>query len=87
MENLIRKLPTEKINAHINKDTAVIMPLIQQWQQEGIILSINPEVIAGVIRAIFVLSLHKKEVGEAVFGETIEFLIDSIVSGLVKQEG
>lgn len=83
MDTLIRKLPAEKLEAHINKDTDVLLPVIYKWQKDGIIIKKEPEVIAGVLRAIFVTSLHKKEIGESVYMKTIDLLIELIVDGLV----
>lgn len=67
METILRKLPLEKMEAHINKDSAVLLPLIRKWQNEGILCNKDPEVIASVIRTLFLLPLHKKEIGESVY--------------------
>jgi AcrR family transcriptional regulator len=87
MEALLRKLPPEKLDSHIKQDSADLLPLINKWQQEGILLKRNPEVIAGILRSLFVLPLHQKEIGEAVYRETIELFIHLIVDGLVNEEG
>ena len=86
MEAIVRKLPKHRLEEHFKKDSNVLLPIIQKWQQEGIILNKNPEVISGLLRSLFVLTLHKKEIGESVYTETMELLIELIVDGIVIQE-
>jgi len=83
METLIRKLPKEKIESHINKDTTILLPIIQRWKSEGILRKVEPETILGIIRSLFMLYLHKKEIGETVYEDTIILLIDLISDRLV----
>jgi AcrR family transcriptional regulator len=86
MDALLRKLPPEKLEEHFNQDSAALLPLIKQWQKEGLLLEENPEVIAGVLRSLFMLTIHQKEIGETVYQQTMELFIDLIVEGLVKEE-
>jgi AcrR family transcriptional regulator len=86
MDALLRKLPPEKLEEHFNQDSAALLPLIKQWQKEGVLLEENPEVIAGVLRSLFMLTIHQKEIGESVYQQTMELFIDLIVEGLVKEE-
>ncbi|QQK75431.1 TetR/AcrR family transcriptional regulator [Salicibibacter cibarius] len=87
MEALLRKLPPEKLVEHYNNDSAALFPLIEKWQKEGVLLEANPEIIAAMLRSLFLLTLHKKEIGVEVYTETIELFIDLIVDGLIKEEG
>lgn len=84
-QQIVRKLPVEKIEGHINKDTEKLMPLITSLQQKGKIIEENPEVISGLLRSLFLLSLHKEEIGENIYPETIELLIELISRGLIKE--
>jgi len=84
MDKMLKKLPPETLDKHFNNDTNSLLPLIEKAKKEGIILDEKPEIIAGVLRSLFVLTLHQKEIGVAVYQETIERLIDLIVDGLVK---
>jgi AcrR family transcriptional regulator len=87
MVAILRKLPKERLEDHLNKDSDAILPLIQKWQLDGVIIQKNPEVIAGLFRSLFLLTLHKEEIGIAVFDQTLELFIDLIVNGMVIQEG
>lgn len=83
-EVIVRKLPEEKIAKHIATDGDDLLPLIQYWQQKGMMEKFNPDAIAGVIRALFLLSTHKKEIGDGVYDETLELIITLIANGLFK---
>lgn len=84
---LVRKLPEKKIEEHIEMDFAEITPLIQEWQDEGILKEVKPEAITGLLHALFLITLHKDEIGESIYNDTFDLLIDLIVDGLVKEEG
>ncbi len=82
---LLRKLPPEKLQAHINKDTTALLPLILEGQRQGVIISKKPEVITGTLRALFTITLHRKEIGEDVYEETADLMIELISEGLIRK--
>src|SRR5690625_3508437 len=84
MENMLKKLPPETLEKHFDNDTDSLESVIKQWNSEGIIFKENPKVIAGMLRSLFILTLHQKEIGMEVYERTIDLLIDLIVDGLVK---
>ncbi|KLU60993.1 HTH-type transcriptional repressor KstR2 [Peptococcaceae bacterium CEB3] len=85
METLIRKLPENVIRAHLNKDSSAIASVLQKWQDAGLLQDWNPEVLMGVFRALFFMTLHKNEIGESVFDEALLFLIDATAKKLVEK--
>lgn len=87
MKDMLKKLSPELLEKHFKNDTTSFLPLIEKLKNKGFIIEENPEVIAGVARSLFVLTLHQNEIGVAVYQETIELLIDLIVDGLIKVEG
>lgn len=86
MEDMVRKLSPDFLEKHFRNDSASLRTIIETWRSEGVIFKEDPEVIAGVLRSLFVLTLHQHEIGEAVYRETIEVLINLIVDGLFKKE-
>lgn len=85
-ELLVRKLPEERIIKHIEADSDILTPMITMWQQQGSVIDSKPEVIGGLLRALFVMTLHKKEIGEEIYREVLELLIQLIARGIVKEE-
>lgn len=85
MEQLVRKLPPEKLAAHFDKDADVAMPFVRRWQEEGWLTSQRPEIIVSLIRSLILLTLQKRMIGEEVFDETMELLIQLIAQGLIAE--
>ena len=85
-EQLLRKLPEERIAKHIETDSDILTPMITMWQKQGAVIDRKPEVIGGLLRAVFTLTLHKKEIGEDIFQEVLELLIELIAKGMAKKE-
>lgn len=86
MNQLMSKLPRERLEQHFEEDTETLLPLIRIWKKAGIIINERPEVAAGILRGLFVLTLHQKEIGKGVYHETMAWYIDQIVEGLIKKE-
>lgn len=81
---IMSKLPPERLEKHIQQDAESLLPVIEQWQKAGMIVNEDAEKLAGVLRALFVLTLHEKEIGEDVYKATIAWYIERIVEGMIK---
>lgn len=82
-QQMLNKLPEDKINNHINNDTDSLAPLLKRWQAAGCLKDFDIDAVSGLIRALFLLTLHKKEIGEEHFEKTINLFIDLISDGLI----
>src|SRR5699024_3874857 len=87
MKNVDKELPSEVVEKHFEKDTGSLLFVIEEWATEGVVFSEKAEVIAGVLRSLFVMMLHQQEFGPEVYEATMELFIDSIVDHLVKEGG
>ena len=85
IEILMRKLPREKIEKHIQNDLSFLIPIINKWRTEGSIKDIRPEVVAGLVRCLFVIPLYKKELGGDVYPEVVDLMVDMVTDGLIKE--
>lgn len=83
---LMHRLPQSYRDNHTSEDIAQLTPLIKKWQADGKMVSLDPEIITGMIRAFFVLVLHKKDLGEEYFSATIELLAESIANRLIPEK-
>lgn len=82
-QQLLNKLPEEKIKMHINNDTDTLAPLIKSWQTAGRLKDCDIDAVSGLLRGFFLLTFHKKEIGEKHFDKTIDLFIDLITDGLI----
>ena len=44
----------------------------------------NPELVTGFFRSVFFLLLHKEDIGENIFPDVIDFVLDTGIDGLIK---
>lgn len=85
MESLVRKLPEEILAQHFQEDNSHLLPLLNSWHEKNLILDIKPELITSLVRSVFLMTLHRKEIGEFYFDDTLSLLADMIGSGLVRR--
>ncbi len=83
LEMVMRKLPKEKLQQNFTRDADALLPSIRMWQDQGLIVQSDPETIVSMIRALFMLTLHRKEIGEVQFDATFQLMLDVVVEGLV----
>lgn len=80
---LLAKLPKKIVDEHIKKDEDSFTRLIKNWQDLGVIQGQDPKAVSSIIRALFTLTLHEKEIGSDYFKETINWYIVRVVDGLM----
>lgn len=86
MDEMLKRLSPELLEKHFMKDSNALLTLAEKWRSLGIHVKEDPTVIAGLLRSLFVLTLHEKEIGTSVYKETMNLFIDLIVDGLIKEE-
>lgn len=82
-ELLLRKLPKEAIAKNTADDDLSmekLFTMIPQARQKDI------KLYSAAFRAIFLMPLHKKEIGEELFPGTMKLLIDGITSQIFEEE-
>ncbi|MFA1819668.1 TetR/AcrR family transcriptional regulator [Virgibacillus oceani] len=85
MEHLVRKLPPERIQQHLEKDEFVLSPLLIKWQRSNVLVDKDPAIITGAIRGFFMMLLHKQEIGEEVYPDVVDLLAECLSAGLVRE--
>jgi AcrR family transcriptional regulator len=83
-ESMVRKVPVDQFRHHQESAEIYLAQLIKQWQEDGIIREYDPRAIVGAIKSLYYVVLHRKFIGEDIFPQVAELLIDSIVNNLVK---
>jgi AcrR family transcriptional regulator len=86
LELLARHVSPDHLAAKRTGSLALILPFVRQGQARGTIIDGDPEIIAGAIRAVTLLSLHKDDIGQAAYPAVIDLLIDLIASGVTRPE-
>lgn len=84
-DRLIRGLPQEYHDEHTTEDIDYLRPLIERWQAGGNMIRKEPGIIISVIRALFVVTLHRDQLGEEYYPATVDLLIDCLATGLIPE--
>jgi AcrR family transcriptional regulator len=82
-EILLRRIPQERILQHIELDDASTCRL-QALLGEG--TCVPPGVLSAALRMLFLGTLHRKEVGEALADEAFEFMVEAVADRLFQEE-
>lgn len=85
-KNLWRRLPPEMVKKHYINDEEALSILFKKWKLVGINIKKKPSIVSGILRSLFVLTMHKKEIGEEVYHETLHLFIDMIADKLIEGE-
>ena len=66
---------------------AYIVPYVEDWYDEGRVRGPDPGTIASAIRAVSMLALHREDIGEEDYEETMDLVIDAVAAGLTAPDG
>lgn len=81
---LVRKLPAERVQHHVDRDDAFITNFTTKLASEGITLKASPRVVANLIKSLFFVGLHRDELGQDAYQATMAVLVD-LVAGYVTE--
>lgn len=79
---VVRRVSPEQMEANIAESTLATLSFIREGQESGEIVAARPEVIAGLVRAVVVLTTHKDDIGKDIYPEVLEMMIDFVAAGL-----
>lgn len=80
---LLRNLPPERIEAHLQGDQAFVEQVLERWEQDREPTARDPRVVEGLIKALFFVHLHKKNFNSPGYGAALEVLIDLVAGYMV----
>jgi AcrR family transcriptional regulator len=81
---LARKLPAERVQAHIDRDQQFIDNFTDKFERDGIPLRVPPRVVANMIKALFFIAIRRYDLGEEAYVECMEILIDLVAGYLTE---
>jgi AcrR family transcriptional regulator len=65
--------------------TAGLLPLLEFVEgaaRRGELVDRDPHVVVGVLRAVTMLSLHREDIGEALYRPVLDLMVDLVATGL-----
>ncbi|MDD6236942.1 MAG: TetR/AcrR family transcriptional regulator [Clostridiales bacterium] len=80
VELLVRKLPREVVEAHLQDDTDTIQKMFDLFPVKK---GADVKVMSAAFHAIYYATLHKKEIGEEEYDQALRMLIYGVVTQIV----
>ena len=80
--HLIRKIPAEKMSDHLLAEYRLIGAVSRRFRKEGRLRKVRPEVLGGLLYALFLLNLDREDIGEGIFPEVMGLFIDALADAL-----
>ena len=68
---------------HFERDTDFAGEVLKVLQKKGADCSVKPATMAGILRALVMLSFHEEDIGSEVFGAAMELIVTWVSRGLV----
>ncbi|HLO28964.1 MAG TPA: TetR/AcrR family transcriptional regulator [Anaerolineales bacterium] len=85
-EYLARKLPAERIQAHANQDNEFVNEFIKRIKRQGLAVKASPRLVSNLMKSLFFVSLHRNDLGDRAYVETMEVLADLVAGYMVEGE-
>jgi AcrR family transcriptional regulator len=79
---LMRDLPVERMEELRVSDERFFAALAEEWEREGARMPVAPRVLAALPRALFAMTLQRGLIGEEVFPEVMDLVVDSLTRAL-----
>jgi AcrR family transcriptional regulator len=86
MQMVMRRVTPEHLASKFQYGILPIVQAIARWQQMSLVIDENPHVIAGVIRAVTMLILHKDDIGTQIYPQVLDLMIRLIAEGLARKD-
>jgi len=83
-EYLARKLPPERLQAHANRDNEFVNDFVKSVKREGVIVKASARVISNLMKSLFFVSLHRSDLGDSAYIETMKVLTGLVAGYIVE---
>jgi len=87
LEYVLRKIPPELIDEHMVNDADFSEKLLQSCNEAGIYMGQDPQLVAGLLRSVFLVSLHEERFPAEIFPRVIDTLFNLIAEYIAENAG
>jgi AcrR family transcriptional regulator len=79
---LVRKIPAERVQQHLQSDDAFMAEFIQRIERDGTTVSASPVMIGNLTKGLFFLNLHRDDLEDIAYEEMMGVIIH-LVAGYI----
>jgi AcrR family transcriptional regulator len=77
---LLRRVPAEKVHAHLVSDRLFLEDLVTRCQNAGIAIRVPPDEISGLLYPLALASLHADDLSQNNFGGSLHVLLELVAA-------
>jgi len=85
-ELLLRKLPEETLQNHVQNDFENASSYFGYWMEQGWMMKVDMEALNGLLLSLFYFVMHRDDLGEPNFEAAKELWVDALASYLIIEE-
>lgn len=86
IQQIWSKLPEVRRKENIQRDARFIEKFLENRPEAAVMFQHDSQKLAGIFRSLFFLILHRLEIGEDVFEQVLDFMVDACVDKLFEQK-
>ena len=79
---LVRKIPAERVQQHLQSDDAFMAEFVQRIERDGTTVSASPVLIGNLTKGLFFLNLHRDDLEDIDYQEMMDVIIH-LVAGYI----
>ena len=83
-EYLARKLPAQRVQAHVTQDDQFVDEFLKQIKRRGVPVKASPRVVSNLMKSLFFVSLHREELDAEAYVESMETLADLVARYIIE---
>jgi len=80
---MMRTMTPEEQRAFMNRDVELTAGIVERLAQHGVRVAVEPTVLAGLLRALVFVGMHRDDIGAEVAPAVQEYLVDTLSRALV----
>ncbi|MEJ2287891.1 MAG: TetR/AcrR family transcriptional regulator [Deinococcales bacterium] len=79
---VVRRVGRERWSRHLERDRTFMAELVDRLRAMGARCQLDPDVMAGTMRAVILLGFHEEEIGAEVYEPVIEHMVRWVAQGI-----
>lgn len=84
---VMRTMAPEEQRTFMNRDVEMTASAVAQLAERGVRVAIEPTVLAGLLRALVFVGMHRDDIGAEVAPAVQDYLVDTLARALVTDAG